>query len=382
LAGSTTEMRKSSKELSMFKVIEIENFRGFQTAKLSGLSRINVITGLNGAGKTSLLEALFLICAGANASVSTSLSGFRGDHMISPETDGVFRSLFKDLNPLDVPKIVGSDSESLINNNKHRRTLLIKPTYSVGQGKTTTEQPIALTGVTFEFTGPSGKKISNCGWTKTAENQIFPQLGQGLQGMQFGGAPVDNPDGILAQFISPYVHEIGPQAQDHKALTTLTTERRINEVVEVLKIVQPALVTILPLMENNVPVILVDIGAKKLMPIRLLGSGLSNCMHIVIPLVANKDAVILIDEMEDGLHHSIFGPLLKIVFELARKNNNQIFISTHSNEFLSDLLTVAKETSSDDIAFYRLGRLGIRGSIPRYSVSEAHELLEAKVDLR
>jgi len=40
---------------------------------LNGLARINLITGLNGSGKTSILEAAFLISGAANASLAASL---------------------------------------------------------------------------------------------------------------------------------------------------------------------------------------------------------------------------------------------------------------------------------------------------------------------
>src|SRR4028118_1513114 len=44
----------------MLKEIEIQNFRCFEQIKISGFERVNLICGKNNAGKTALLEALFL----------------------------------------------------------------------------------------------------------------------------------------------------------------------------------------------------------------------------------------------------------------------------------------------------------------------------------
>ena len=45
----------------MFDSLEILNFRGFGKFRMNPLSRINLITGKNNSGKTSLLEATFLL---------------------------------------------------------------------------------------------------------------------------------------------------------------------------------------------------------------------------------------------------------------------------------------------------------------------------------
>src|SRR6266700_3154864 len=412
----------------MFRVIELQNFRGFEEARLAGLARINLLTGLNGSGKTSILEAAFLISGAANASLVASLYGFRGEHEWMMGVDRPFRSLFRYLDPGTIPQIVASSSDLLKTSKRFRRELQIKPTFSVGQGQTTTSQPTVLKGVTFEFNGPSGKVKSNWGWTADAENFLLrsplpkspvpqspvpqppvlqplipqspalqPPLPQSptlqpplpqLAALQFpfepkvflGGDPVENPDLIQAQLVSPYVRDIRPS--DHEILTRLLTERRIGEVVDVLKLIAPALKAFHPLTENSSPVIYADLGGNVMLPIALLGSGLVNCLHIVLPCLLHENATILIDEFEDGIHHSLQTPLLKIVFDLAHRRKHQLFITTHSNELLRHVISLANEETSKDIAFFRLGRLGLKGLIPRYSLSEAESLLDANLDIR
>src|SRR5579862_5313789 len=49
----------------MIKTIDINNFRCFERLHIEGCRRINIIVGDNGAGKTSLLESIFLALSGS-----------------------------------------------------------------------------------------------------------------------------------------------------------------------------------------------------------------------------------------------------------------------------------------------------------------------------
>lgn len=372
----------------MFSYITIQNFRGYNQAALPDLARINIITGRNGAGKTSLLEAVFLISGGANASLVSSLNAFRGENLYIANVDRPFRSIFKGLNPSTTSSFEGLYESNIRGVKKqNRRTLQIKPTYSPVQGVATTEQTSTITGVEFVFNGPSGKKVNKYGWQRqnlppnTNPNLMALLANQGTQQALLIGDPQNNPDAIMAAFISPYVRDV--RLQDHTVLTQAITERRIDEVINVLKIIQPSLINILPLSESGIQMIYADVGGENLLPINLLGSGFSNFLHIMLPILSYKNSVILIDEFEDGLHYLILNKLLQTVFEVARKNNNQIFISTHSKELLLDIVSVATENNAkDEISFYRLSKKNGDNNITRYSLLEVSDLIEAEIELR
>ena len=53
----------------MLERLRIRRFRGFKDLQIDGLSRINLVAGANNAGKTTLLEAVFLLGAGGNPRV-------------------------------------------------------------------------------------------------------------------------------------------------------------------------------------------------------------------------------------------------------------------------------------------------------------------------
>ncbi len=51
--------------------------------------------------------------------------------------------------------------------------------------------------------------------------------------------------------------------------------------------------------------IFADIGKDKLMPLPLLGDGVSRLMSIVLAIPMAEDGILLVDEKENGLHWSV-----------------------------------------------------------------------------
>jgi recombinational DNA repair ATPase RecF len=49
--------------ISMLTLLQIDCFRGLRDLSFESLSRINVVTGFNNSGKTTVLEALYLLFA-------------------------------------------------------------------------------------------------------------------------------------------------------------------------------------------------------------------------------------------------------------------------------------------------------------------------------
>ena len=63
---------------AMLTRLQIRNFRGFNALKIDHLSAINLIVGENNSGKTSLLEAIFLLSAAGNTQLAINDNVIRG----------------------------------------------------------------------------------------------------------------------------------------------------------------------------------------------------------------------------------------------------------------------------------------------------------------
>ena len=62
----------------MYYKFTIDNFRGFKNLTLNSLKRVNLISGKNNVGKTSLLEAFFIHCGAFNPDLILRVNAFRG----------------------------------------------------------------------------------------------------------------------------------------------------------------------------------------------------------------------------------------------------------------------------------------------------------------
>ena len=74
------------------------------------------------------------------------------------------------------------------------------------------------------------------------------------------------------------------------------------------------------------------------MPFSVYGDGIKKILYIMNKLFEASDSILLIDEIETGLHKKYYDSLFPVVFALAKKLNVQLFIATHSMEAIDAIL--------------------------------------------
>jgi AAA15 family ATPase/GTPase len=84
-------------------------------------------------------------------------------------------------------------------------------------------------------------------------------------------------------------------------------------------------------------------GIDEPLPIRSLGDGMQRMLGISLALVNAKDGMLLIDEIENGLHYSVQLDLWRLIFQLARRLNVQVFATSHSWDCIESFQLAAQE---------------------------------------
>lgn len=88
------------------------------------------------------------------------------------------------------------------------------------------------------------------------------------------------------------------------------------------------------------------------MPLKNFGEGLNRLLIIAMALVSAEDNLLLIDEIDTGLHYSVQKQLWEIVFEFAKKLNTQVFATTHSEDCIKAFYSVSTRDEFDGMGKY------------------------------
>jgi predicted ATPase len=331
----------------MFTSIQIQNFRSLRSVSVSKLRRLNIVTGRNAGGKTSLLEALFLNAGGANAGLLFSINNFRGDLVIHQETDRVFSTCFADM---DFHKsVVISVSERRQHRDKSRvLTLTGQTSTKVQPGQSRPET--FLSGIQVGFAGPSGKATASAEVDFSYDPNITPGSPPKAP-VRFSGG--DGKDLVFAQFLSPYIRDA--YQDTYNQLTAVIKQKGIDSILEVIGLIQAKVKNLVALSEVGQPMIYVDTGGPRLLPASVLGAGFIHILKLSLAMSQIDRGILIIDELEDGLHYRTFPKVLAAIIDfLVTRTDAQVFLATHSAELIDAALQVAAEKKFKDYCLLNL----------------------------
>ena len=115
-------------------------------------------------------------------------------------------------------------------------------------------------------------------------------------------------------------------------LSRLRREGKHSKVEEVLRYVEPRLRSIF-IDAAGTPRVFTEIeGYDKPVPISLMGTGIVRLLSITLAMSDAAGGIVLVDEIENGLHHSVMQSVWDGIAEFAREFDVQVFATTHSWE--------------------------------------------------
>jgi AAA15 family ATPase/GTPase len=102
-----------------------------------------------------------------------------------------------------------------------------------------------------------------------------------------------------------------------------------------------------------------DIGLANLISLPLMGDGMLRLTNFVLQIANAQNGVLLIDEIENGLHYSVITNVWKAIASAAKEYNTQVFATTHSWECVLSAHEAfeSSETYDSDFQLHRLDRL-------------------------
>ena len=158
-------------------------------------------------------------------------------------------------------------------------------------------------------------------------------------------------------FVSPYGGEgtsnLGP-LWDKIALTD-----RETDVVDALNIIAPDIKAISMVGGEGFrqlrTAIVRSATFQRPVPLRSYGDGLNRLFGIVLSLVNAKGGFLLIDEFENGMHHTVQLDVWRGIFRLSKLLNVQVFATSHSWDAVESFQSAAAEVPEEGLLI-RLSR--------------------------
>ena len=352
--------------------LEILRFRGFQHLRIEHLGEVNLIVGQNNVGKSSLLEALLLYARRASPIVVQRILGIRDENrMPRPDRNlsiektlmsasGVEEALTSarylfygrkeiksPMEPIEIGPIDSAEDKLILNvqwykkdSNEEEVSTLLKKLFK-GISEASTPYEISETS-TPRFTIQFGKG-------KEFNHPIIDLIGSSSRLYSF---ELDEITCFSIDASGLNRREVG-ELWDSIALTD-----REKEVLAALRIVAPGVEDISVIgtptsFGERVPIVKVT-DLDEPLPIRCLGNGMQRILGISLALVNAKDGMLLIDEIENGLHHSVQSDLWCLIFQLAHRLNVQVFATTHSWDCIKAFQHAAQENEQVQGVLIRL----------------------------
>lgn len=316
----------------MFTSLNFTNFRGFERLGLNGLKRVNLVVGRNNAGKTSLLEGITILSDPAQFGHLPKMfrpqSGDAGKRY--------FRWLFRDQDSLQSATLIGGgdDFESRVSFRQN----------------TSPQQP-PTPGMQAMGQGGTGTL-----WRIPTERQFKSRV-----------VPVHHhsPEQLVKLFAAAVKRKGGEERIEELLREVDSRIRKVR--------VEPA---------DDGNHLLVDLGLSEMLPVSQVGQGIYRLIAIFSELIGEKPDMCIIDEIENGIHHSMLEQIWTGLAAAAETLGVQVFATTHSQECIEAAHAAFSKREAYDFSIVQLFR--VEGAVQGRVLDQEHiaAAMAGEIDLR
>ena len=323
----------------MLERIQIKNFRALRDVEIDDLARINLIGGRNNAGKTSLLEALFLLSTAGNPRAILNTNLVRNNGSWGDSGDATpWRELFIGLDDRAAIEIAATDKALGVLSLSLEAEWPTNSEVSIASAKDASARDSSALRPSPELA------LRYCRAGEDVGASRLRLVGEQVKIESTAREPAFGSAILLARASTDH----GELA---KRLAELTRRRRDHVVLDTLRLVEPRLERIEALPGRDEPMIWCDIGLPEFVPLPLIGEGMINLAEIVLSIEHAASGVVLIDEIDGPFHHSAVPGLWKAIAKAAKDADTQIFATTHSYECFE---AAVKSLDGADFRYHRL----------------------------
>jgi hypothetical protein len=384
----------------MYRSFEVNGFRCFDHLKIDNLERVNLIAGMNNAGKTSLLEALFLHCGAYNPALTFSINAFRGIETTKVEfglwAETPWDSFFHQFDASRSAELAG---ETDVTGHRSMRLSVLRTESDFAEAQQSTRRAVeqvagvapspevsrAASTTTAAAPAPSRGFLASSEVAKVLmleyeeggrTSKYFTTVDR--NGLRTHPIPPAPP---FQSFFNP-ARVRTPPGEEAGRFGKLEVQGKQDVVLRVLKVLEPRLNRLAMVVVADQPVLHGDIGIGRLVALPLMGEGMVRLASLVLSIGNAPDGVVLVDEIENGLHWSILTKVWAAIAEAARQFNTQVFATTHSHECIVAAHTAFTENGTYDFRLHRIDRRNGGTRVVTYDRETLTAAIETNLEVR
>jgi hypothetical protein len=367
----------------MYKSIHIQNFRGLRDLQINDLGRVNLIVGANNVGKTSVLEAMWLLHSAGDPFTLVELATMRGLPIGRPSVEMLVDGLSHGLRWEAAVRVEGKRADGF-------RNALAISTPEVERDED--ELPIVRSyhWSYKEHRAPTGLEID------LAFSSDDPKIAARKNTRSRSVDPTSYQWRSEAREDNPFGPGIAVSASNR--LTNDELALRLTEAQDVggRSDLLLALQELDPLVEDvylgvdrsvgyasrTIPVAKVKYRlVDSPLPLELVGGGAGRLLEILVSVPVARQGVMVVDEVENGIYHEHLVNTWRALDVASEGTAAQVFATTHSWECVNAAVR-AFSSSPGDFRIHRLERHDRIVRVITYDYELAEVAVEDRVEVR
>lgn len=354
----------------MIKSIAIKNYRGIKDLEIDNFKKYNFFIGDNGSKKTTILESLGVSLSVLNF---TSPLIYMLNRQIKVKNENI-SSLFFNSDINNKIEFILKTDDAL----KLGTTISIDSILSEFQEYSSNNQIDTEIG---RYLYTMRRKIEE----ENIQNNIYLNKKNQISFKNFKGEEIpENFQKIIKKYksclnISDSFKNI---SEATKQADKIIKSRKKELLLKYLRTIDKDIIDI---HTNDEEIFIEKDIFKEFVPISSIGDGIVLVLEIIISLILTEEGfkVILIDEIERGIYYKNYRKLSEIIIDLCKNNQNiQLFITTHSKEFLEAFNEALLESEKDNFSLFSLRNKKEKLDVVHYTSEELKDTLETGWDPR
>ncbi len=358
----------------MIETLEIDNFRCFEKTKISGFSCVNLIGGKNNSGKTMLLEALYLNNAPSTVNIRQIYLRRESMSFLKELPEKAWDNFFFNQNKTKLARIISTNEGEIV------KDFELSCDDSVEEFTHIEDEELDEEDIDLLSNREDIRSTLRLKWITD-------------EGKHLSSSLVADSKGILIKKPNTNRREVNFFPSSARSSSVRLAQEydkadyynRADPVLDVIKIIDNSIEQVKTLNIGSRPTLYIKRQNENLLPISLFGEALNKVIHFILTLVNNPNSILLIDEIENGLHHTNQREVWQMIFKLSTEFNAQIFATTHSWEMIEAFADIGLKAGHEDMgAYFELARhartkrvIGIK-----HKLETLNYALERKMEVR